>query len=180
MNKALEEDNKRNFSRVDAFIPLSYRLVPKEDHVFIQSEIIDRFSMDTFSTFPEITDQPLFNGLSILNAKLDKILYLLTIRNEDLRSPSSRLVNISGAGLRFTLSEKFEDGDILEVRIHLAALKYRTLQLYGKIICIEERPEGYLTSLSFIQIDDSIRDEIVKFVFEREREVLRERRGDIT
>ena len=180
MNKELEEDDKRNFSRVDAYLPLTYRLVPKEEHFYIQSEMIDRFYMDTFSTFPEITDQTLSTCLSILNAKLDKILYLLTIRKEDLHSPSPRLVNISGAGLRFTASKKFEDGDIIEVIIHLNVLKYRTFKLYGKIICIEEIPEGYLTSLSFIQIDDSVRDEIIKFVFEREREILREKRGDIT
>jgi len=177
MEEEKNEYDKRNFSRVDAYIPLSYRLVPNEEKAYIRSVIFDQMCLENSGSFPEITDHVLHTCLSILNAKLDKVLHLLTLRNEGFHSLPSRLVNISGAGLRFTTSEKFTNEDILEIKTFLAAQKYRALHLYGKIICIEERPDGYQTSLSFIQIDDTVRNEIVKFVFEREREILRKKRG---
>jgi c-di-GMP-binding flagellar brake protein YcgR len=39
----------------------------------------------------------------------------------------------------------------------------------------KHNPE-YDTSIQFIAMDDFIRDEIIRFVFEKEREILREKR----
>ena len=86
-------------------------------------------------------------------------------------------LNISGAGIRLTTSERFAQGDMLEIKTFLSPQKHRALRLYGRIIALDERPEGYQMSLSFVKMDDMVRDEIVKFVFEREREILREKRG---
>jgi len=177
MDKENNESDKRKFSRVDAYIPLAYRLVPAEEHDYIQSQIFDQIYVENSKVFSEITDHAVHACVNILNAKLDQIIHLLTLRNEGFNSLPSRLVNISGAGLRLTMPNKFANGDILEVKTFFSAQKHRALCLYGKIISIEERPEGCQTSLSFIQIDDTVRDEIVKFVFEREREILREKRG---
>jgi hypothetical protein len=177
MEKENNEANKRKFSRVDAYIPISYRLVPAEEQDYIQSEVFDRVFVKGSELLPETTDQALQVCLNILNAKLDSVLHLLTLRNEGFSSLPCRLINISGAGLRLTTSEKFANGDILEIKTFLSAQKHRGLRLYGRIIGIEERPEGYQTSLSFVQMDDTVRDEIVKFVFQREREILREKRG---
>ncbi|SEM26456.1 PilZ domain-containing protein [Syntrophus gentianae] len=175
MEKDNSELNKRKFSRVDAYLPIAYRLVPAEEQNYIQAEIFDPIYVDCCN-LPETNDQALQACLNLLNAKLDSILHLLTLRNEGFSSLPSRLINISGAGLRLTTSEKFANGDILEIKTFLSPQKNRALRLYGKVIGIEEQQEGYQTSLSFVQMDDIVRDEIVKFVFGREREILREKR----
>jgi hypothetical protein len=177
MEKEISEADKRNFSRVDAFIPMSYRFVPSEEQDYIQSKIFDPIYFKGTDIFPEITDQALDTCLRIINSKLDQLLHLLTLRNEGFHSLPSRLVNISGSGIRLTTSEKFSIGDILEIKTFLSSQKHCALCIYGKIVGIEEDPEGYQTSLSFIHLDDAVRDEIIKFVFDREREILREKRG---
>jgi len=179
MGKEPYEANKRTFSRVDAYIPLAYRLVPAEEQPYIHTEIHDQIFMENSrSSLPEITDQALYAGMCILNAKLDQILQLLSLRSKGFFSLPSKLVNISGAGLRLTTAEKFTEGGILEIKTLLSVQRNRAFCLYGRIISIEEQPDGYRTSLSFIQIDDAVRDEIAKFVFDREREILREKRGE--
>lgn len=177
MEAEINEADKRKFSRVDAYIPISYRLVPSEEQAYIQSKIIDPIYFKDGDAFPEIKDQALDTCIHILNSKLDQLLYLLTLRNEGFHSLPSRLVNISGAGIRLIISEKFTSGDILEIKTFLSSQKRRALCIYGKIVSIEECPDGYKTSLSFINLDDTVRDEIIKFVFDRERKILREKRG---
>lgn len=49
--------------------------------------------------------------------------------------------------------------------------------LYGEVMNIKKREYDYVTSVQFVAIDEVIRDEIVRFVFETEREVLRKQRG---
>jgi hypothetical protein len=176
MEKDNNEANKRSFCRVDAYLPITYRLVPAEEQDYVQAEIFDPIYVECCQ-LPETADKELQACLNILNAKLDSVLHILALRNEGFSSLPSRLINISGAGLRLTTAEKFSFGDILEFKTFLSPRKHRAFRLYGKIIGIEERPEGYQTALSFIQMDDLVRDEIVKFVFEREREILREKRG---
>ncbi len=177
MEKGKSDIDKRQFSRVEAFIPLSYRLVPEQELAFLKSRILDQTYPKNPKALPETADSALYGSLCILNAKLDQILHLLTLRNEGFNALSSRLVNISGAGLCFTTPEKFAEGDIIEIKTVLSPHKNRALSLYGMIIASEEKAEGYRLSLSFVQMDDSVREEIVKFVFERERELLREKRG---
>jgi len=177
MENEKNESEKRNFSRVDAYLPIAYRLVPGEEQAGLQSEIIDQIYLEESTALPEITDQALQTSLNILNAKLDRVLNLLKLRNEGYHSLPCRLINISGAGLRLTTSEKFTEGDILEIRTFLTGKKHQALRLYGEIITIQERLDGYRTSLAFIEMDDTVRDEIAKFVFEREREILREKLG---
>ena len=50
------------------------------------------------------------------------------------------------------------------------------LFLYGEVIDATASHAEYDTSVEFINIDDFVRDEIIRFVFETEREILREKR----
>jgi c-di-GMP-binding flagellar brake protein YcgR len=46
------------------------------------------------------------------------------------------------------------------------------------VVQSEERGDGFFTALKFILMDDSIRDKILRFVFEKEREILRAKRRE--
>ncbi len=85
--------------------------------------------------------------------------------------------NISGGGLRFISPHTFSPGDILEIKTMFSALQPVVFCLYGEVVKIEKKDPDYVTSVKFVAMDETIRDEIVRFVFELERELLRKQRG---
>jgi len=87
-----------------------------------------------------------------------------------------RQINISGGGLSFAATEPYNRGDILEVMMVLAAGTSVALYVYGEVVAAERRSDGYEIGLKFVAMGDEIRDEICRFVFERERQILREKR----
>ncbi len=50
------------------------------------------------------------------------------------------------------------------------------LFVYGEVVNVEQTAKGFMTATKFVAVDDDITDEIVKYVFKRQREILREQR----
>jgi c-di-GMP-binding flagellar brake protein YcgR len=44
------------------------------------------------------------------------------------------------------------------------------------VVNCEPKDKGYRVGLKFINIDEDVRDNIVKFVFHRQRQILRQKR----
>jgi c-di-GMP-binding flagellar brake protein YcgR len=84
-------------------------------------------------------------------------------------------VTISGSGMSFSSQSGFSLGDLLEIKIMMNLYKPAAFYLYGEVIRAQRQTSGYFIAVSFRMIDDGIRDRIIRFVFETERELLRER-----
>ena len=170
--------NRREYTRVYAYIPMAYRLVPKDEQLMVRSRISGNIAIPDFSMLPEVEEPLLNEWLRVINVKLDSIIHLITIQSEGFQSLPFKAVNISGNGMNFTTREPFQSGDILEMKTILSSGQSAELylNLYGEVIKTEKQTSGYVTVLNFTKLDDKIRDEIVRFVFEKEREILRERR----
>ena len=69
-----------------------------------------------------------------------------------------------------------QPGDILEIKVMLSLQKPVAFYLYGEVLDIAKPHPEYDTSVQFINMDDFVQDEIIRFVFETEREILREKR----
>jgi c-di-GMP-binding flagellar brake protein YcgR len=52
------------------------------------------------------------------------------------------------------------------------------LYTYGEVIRVGSQSSGYFINVRFTAIDHTIRDKIVRFVFETEREMIRQRKMD--
>jgi len=168
--------NLREFSRVDAVIPLEVRLVPPEEHRNLRSFIVGEATLPEYQTPPEVEDIILAEWLKMLNAKLDAIIGALSETHEKITVASQKMVNISGGGLSFGSADKYQVGDILEMKLMLPLIPSYTLYVYGEVVT--GRVENGLnhTAVKFITIDDEIRDHIVKFVFKTQRDIIRKKR----
>jgi len=51
------------------------------------------------------------------------------------------------------------------------------LYVYGEVVAADRRNDSFEIGLKFVAMGDEIREEICRFVFERERQILREKRG---
>ncbi len=169
--------NRREYSRVYAYIPLSFRKILPEERPVIRARLAgDSIFPGSNVAVPEIGDRILYEWLKMLNNKLDGIVRLLTIHAEGFQALPSKAVQISGSGMSFSSGEPLEPGDVLEIKMILAVNQPTALFAYGEVIKVDRQTSGYIAAVSFVKMDDQIRDEIVRFVFEREREILREKR----
>ncbi|GAB6183535.1 PilZ domain-containing protein [Thermodesulfovibrio hydrogeniphilus] len=165
----------REYSRVDASIPLGIRLIPEEEKHKIKSRVSGDIS---FLHIPheEPTDKVLAEWLKIINAKLDHIINSLNLHQEGFSSLPIYDVNISGGGISFTSEVSYNVGDIVEIKTVLETPATIALYLYGEVVKSEKTDNHWKISVKFINISEEVRDFIIKFVFHRERQILREKR----
>ncbi|MCX7816621.1 MAG: PilZ domain-containing protein [Syntrophales bacterium] len=171
-------NNNREYSRVYAYIPLKYRVVPSDEFHGLCSHIaVEPFYFDT-SILPEVENAQLETWFNLINEKLDLIIRLLRAQADGFQSLPYKAVNISGSGISFSVHEEVRVGDILEIKMVLSDCNFHPVYLcvYGEVVRVEHLTSGYVIAVRFVKMDDRIRDEIVRFVFERERQILRERR----
>jgi hypothetical protein len=172
------EHLKREYSRVDACIPCEYRLVPPEEKPHVQARVSgDKIATESRYIPNRENSDPVFEEwLQILNLKLDAIIHLMNLRQEGYSGLPYKDINISGGGMGFSLPEAIPLGEILEIKLMLTFQQPVELILYGEVVSSNLVNGGHFVAVHYIHMDDFIRDMIVRFVFEREREILREAR----
>jgi hypothetical protein len=168
----------RKFSRVDALLPFTARLatdVPENERL---SRPLENTMAPYFAEPPALDNETLETWLSILNSKLDTIMRILTLKDTGFLSLPIAHVTISGSGLSFSSNERRNTGDIIEMKMLMPSVSGHAILLYGRVTGVEEKETGFRVSTEFVAMDEDMRDQIIDFVFRREREILREKRGE--
>lgn len=166
----------REYSRVDAFLPVHIRLVAPEELPDLRSRAAVESVITEQKEMPEPEDGVLAECLHILNAKLDTILKILAFQSSECNTLCLKQVNISGGGLSVSTSEELQAGSIVEIRLMLPPTPYLVYYLYGEIVKSEPVGDIWRHSIEYTEIDEDIREQIAKYVFERQREILRKKR----
>ena len=78
--------NRREYSRVDAYIPLEYRRINKEEQEQIKSRISGEVMLANFNLMPPLENHPQMECLSLLNKKLDTIIQMMALQSEGFHS----------------------------------------------------------------------------------------------
>jgi len=176
----MQEDDQyskmRGFSRVDAYIPFEARVVPAEERGTIRARILGDMPLIDPRGLPELQDKVLGEWVNMLNSKLDAIINKLSSQREGFGSLTLAHVNISGGGMGFFSKVRYSLGDIIEAKLVLPMMPPLALFVYGEVVKIDQTAKGYMIATKFVAMDEDIADEIVKFVFKRQREILREQR----
>jgi c-di-GMP-binding flagellar brake protein YcgR len=172
------EGQRREYSRVDAYIPFEYRIVADEEQDLIQARISGDTAAAEWRPIPDMGDHDYILGewLKVLNIKLDAVIRLITLQREGFFGLPFKAVNISGGGLSFLLPQAIAPGTILEIKLMLTRGQQIAMLLYGEVTKSVPRNDVYFIAVRYVHMDASIRDEIIRFVFEREREIIREKR----
>ncbi len=167
----------REYSRVEAFLPVRIRRLEKEELGGARSRIVVESALIEHPEMPDLEDEQLSTCLQILNAKLDSIIRLLAFSSNSHKELYFELVNISAGGLALKSCEGFEVDDPVEIRLTLPTAPFMIFYVYGNVIRCEAACQQYEVCIEFSEIDDDIREQIAKFVFHRQREVLRKKRS---
>ncbi|MCK9363679.1 MAG: PilZ domain-containing protein [Syntrophales bacterium] len=175
----IEEDNKqhdREFSRIKTALSMRMRVVSAEEKAAMEGRI-GGISEIQFNPPQPLSDPALYEWVKFLDAKLDQILQLIFENKKECQMPME-VCDLSGGGMSTLSQEQFAPGDTLEISILYPFSPPQILRLYGDVLRSEKSADGYWTAVKFTMIDDSTRDKIFKLVFEKEREIIRSKRGE--
>jgi len=169
----------REFSRITTLLPLAVRVISPEEWDVSHAKLFGETAYSEHSALlPEISDAHLSLWLKTINAKLDTIMSILTLSQAGFDSLAPHYVTISASGMALFLENDIPPDACLEIKALLFSLSPVALQIYGKVLTVKKHDNRYRIAVKFSSMDDQIRNEIVRFVFEKEREMLREKRRE--
>ncbi len=118
--------------------------------------------------------------MEYLDGKLDLILSILgkDIIEKEFEF-STVVVELSGGGLKcIRPSQDFQVGDTIEILLFLCHIPLRTVSAVGEVVRIEQLNSNEVLVVEFTHIRELDREEVVRFVFQEEREQIRIIKGD--
>mgnify|MGYP002508601911 CR=1 FL=1 len=87
------------------------------------------------------------------------------------------ITDISGGGARFNSSNMHKQNSLLYLRIPIEQNgEKKIFELKGEVVTsgiLPKRTDYYETRIKFVDIDRNEREQIVRFIFEQERKMLR-------
>ena len=176
-NTGTDFQNKREYARLKTNIPMEIRMVPPDERNNIRGGTGKNAPLPL--PVPQAVEDPLlFEWLKYIDAKMDAISRLIDEQTRNMPNMTLETEDISGGGISFVSPDKFSLGDLLEVEMLYPASTLQFLYLHGEVVQSQDMSDGYFTALRFVTIDDSVRDKIIRLVFEKEREILREKRKE--
>lgn len=179
----VEKGLRREHYRIDYKGKYKIKLIDV-DSLSDFKRIIDRKSIQAKSTMANkikniiqketSSMQYVLRFLLEIDTKLDLVLESLSNKEIDLEFMEVDAIDISGGGLSFFSTEEIDkelflyiEGDIRE---SLTRVKFYAI---GKIVSEFKTPRGYIYGVEFKYIDNELREDIIKYVFEKDRELIK-------
>jgi len=203
-------DENRNSVRIpDSFI-INYNIITQKEYdkkasLYISRRTSNRsaarrsdaeaFSFDWSHIEDEVDFDPvLVKILFYLDQKIDKIIYnqerilekFDTVEEVQNVSAAGECINISGSGVHMLVTEKLNPGSLLELTIEPPINPPIQIILLGKLsrVCQSKDKEnnGFEASITFTAINEDDREDLIKYIFKRQRELIssRKRSGDLS
>ncbi len=164
--------NNREYVRIDDSIPVYY--VAKQG-VNITDTAVNIRELRSFSRKVEAisSDDPdMYNLLLEINRKL-KSLLTQTVSERCFEIPEARIENISGGGLKILCNKQFNEGDELAIKLFLPN-QTQDLDVTGEVVWVCDNIEGgWKVGIKFVDMDDRVRERIVRYIFAWQRRMLR-------
>lgn len=189
MDTQRDGDSSRQDVRVEVFFPLVWRDVGDDKDLASSIEnhrTCDRFTLPptAFSDLPsDLTDLAEFKDLSphiytmwmSLERKLDYIIRL--VDKETTGEPGEKdgyCVNLSAGGALLKVSEEVKNGATLSVKLVPPTFPRLVVEVMGKVRSVKKADDGdRLASMEFSVVNEDDREDLISYIFKRQREILR-------
>ncbi|MDK2792482.1 MAG: hypothetical protein PWQ25_1345 [Deferribacteres bacterium] len=181
--RRLDADSEREFNRIDYKGIFKIKKVEKGEKRkyinLIENTISESKSSLVKKVKSIIPSEPLNNQLILkflleMNNKIDNILELLKNNEIIAELTTVNAIDISGGGLSFFSKEIFEEEDLIYVESDIAESYHRIrISVLCKIVSIIKTSKGFIYGANYEKIDKDLREEIIRFIFEKEREIIK-------
>ena len=208
--KTKNRDERRNSVRISDSFNINYNIVTQEEYnkkasIFISRRTASRsatrssdteaFSFDWSHIEDEVDFDPvLVKILFYLDQKIDKIISNQDriLKNFDTDeevqelSEAGECIDISGSGAHMLVTEELNPGTLLELTIEPPFNTSIQIILLGEISRIsksnDKENNGFEASITFTAINEDDRENLIKYIFQRQRELIssRKKSGDLS
>jgi c-di-GMP-binding flagellar brake protein YcgR len=118
--------------------------------------------------------------LKVINDKLDYLLLRFTEQGKRKHARTAQTLDVSGGGLSFTAPGLVECGQHLDMTITLPVWPEVAIDLLGVVRKVdpprpEEQEGSYIIGVEFEGMSEVDRDRLVRYIFHKQREMLRRR-----
>ena len=116
----------------------------------------------------------LYSMVAEIKTKLDFIINHFILEKEGFDQSDKKFVNISASGIRFTVDYPVSINDIMEIKLLLPAYPPVVVFAYGEVKRVDALDENtYEVALEYINMGDSVRNEIIQYTLTHQRETIR-------
>ena len=208
--KTKNRDERRNSVRISDSFNINYNIVTQKEYnkkasIFISRRTASRsatrssdteaFSFDWSHIEDEVDFDPvLVKILFYLDQKIDKIISNQDriLKNFDTDeevqelSEAGECIDISGSGAHMLVTEELNPGTLLELTIEPPFNTSIQIILLGEISRIsksnDKENNGFEASITFTAINEDDRENLIKYIFQRQRELIssRKKSGDLS
>ncbi|MFH1090256.1 MAG: PilZ domain-containing protein [Pseudomonadota bacterium] len=176
-------DERRKEIRVSLPIKFNFNLLGSPDE-FTRTQTSTGSGLETgFDTAPILEGKDeLERFLLQLSKKLDFIISLLTAEiGRKHYDHKGTVVDISESGMRIISPVTLSNGDVLEIGLVMPHMPHRTMDIVGQVAWGQKGERikaGEVIGIKFIDILVQDQDEIVHWLFQKQREEIRRLREE--
>ena len=130
---------------------------------------------DVEDSLPDSTEnKKLYSMITEIKTKLDFIINHLMLEKEGISPAEKKFVNISASGIRFVMDRPANLGDIMEIKLLLPTYPPVAVFAYGEVKRVRELDDKkFEVALEYLNMGDSVRDEIIQYTLSNQRETIR-------
>ncbi len=184
---------KRDFARVPVHMAVRYTAVNAEEYARLLKQRETETGVSrrgllgaSFPSTPvsrrEETDYDIRERLKIINDKLDYLIGLIVVGTPAREyAQSGCLIELSGSGFKIVVCSPAPAAlSYLDMCLETPYFPYFIDSIYGQVKRIEAysgQPEdAFEMAVELVDLDESVREELVQLTFEKQREFLRTRK----
>ncbi len=192
-----QEDQRRSMVRMDDVIEISHRPVADQEIESFGHQIITRSaSQSALESVANIIqaagkaidpNAPTWRAISLLDKKLDYLISLLLsqapAKTEEAEFYRAE-VNISGSGIRFPSQHLYKKGAHLWIAMIIPASPSFRVEAIGRVerlsssIKRRDKAPSAEVGARFVAINPQDSEEILRYIFQKQREMLRAKQRD--
>ncbi|MBF0316716.1 MAG: PilZ domain-containing protein [Nitrospirae bacterium] len=175
---------ERDSFRVEDVMPVIVKKIENDAYIK-RAKVISEMGMDmsgvrksTADVTEDTVSPVVWKMLTDINTKIGIVLDLLTFGKEGLMNAEEVQVNISASGMSLNVSERYKARDCVEVKMLLSTSPPVGIIVYGVVVRVKELRDMSASeiAITFIDMEENVRDELIQYTLKRQREILRRQR----
>jgi len=185
----MKQDENRSDVRGDLSLQVKFEVMTREEYKEMKRYEGEIFSPSLYEKGFDINEtlgptgietyKSLVNYLLQIDAKLDRVLSLLS-RDEAVKSTLEGIgLDISGTGMKIYAEESVEVGKIIHTKFFLLKFPLTIVDVFGEVIWVtpvnKDGKPPYHIGVRFLDLNAHDRERIINFIFKKQREAIRKR-----